>query len=217
MKLFFQAISYLLHPILMPMVGFFILFQAPTEPLSLIKLHSLYNFPEEVKGAMYLVMGILTVLAPGLSLLIMYWNKMISDLELSNRKERFYPYILIIFYFGLAFGFMKLKLHEAYQHPAMMAYVFGIIMVFVVAFFLNFYTKISMHAAGIFGVCGALLAYNQSQAESNMAFLIYLICLGGLVGSSRVYLKAHTLQETLGGMAVGFFVMFLAVKFHIYI
>ena len=217
MKYFFQGVSILFHPLLMPLLGFFILFETPTQPNSLILLHALFNFPGEVKEAMYLVMGILTILAPGLSLLIMFWNKMISDLDLSKRTERFYPYILIIFYYGLAFGFMKMKLHVDFQHPAMMGFVFGIILVFVVSFFLNFFIKASMHTAGIFGVCGAVLAYYSTQTEYSIDFLLYLICVGGLVGASRVYLKAHTLSETLAGMAIGFFTLFLSVKFGLYI
>ena len=217
MKYFFQAISYVLHPLLMPMLGFFILFEAQTIPNSLLQLDALYFFPASAKQALYLVMLILTVLAPGLSLLIMYWNKMISDLNLSKREERFYPYVLIIFYYALAFGYLKLQLPEPFQHPALMGFVFGIILVFLVSFFLNFYVKVSMHAAGIFGVCGTILAYNQSQIDSNIAFLLYLICLGGLVGASRIYLEAHTLKETIVGMAVGFFVLFLSVKFGLYI
>jgi len=217
MKYFFKAVSYILHPILMPMLAFYLLFEFRTIPDSLLQLDSLFYFQDGVKQAIYLVMGILTLLAPGLSLLIMYWNKMISDLELSNRKERFYPYGLIIFYYALAFGYLKLRLPDIFQHPALMAFIFGIILVFLVSFFLNFYIKVSMHAAGIFGVAGAMLAYYQTQIESNIAVVLALLFAGGIVAASRVYLGAHTLKETFVGMAVGFGVIYISVRFGIYI
>lgn len=217
MKYFFQAVSYILHPLFMPMLGLYILFESPTLPNSLLTLDALYFFPDQAKNILYIVLGILTFLAPGLSLLIMYWNRMISTLDLEDRQERFYPFILIIFYFVLTFVYLKLRLPDFLQHPALMSYIFGIIMVFVLAFFINFKVKMSMHTAGIFGLCGAILAYNETQIESNLSFLFYLICLGGLVGSARVYLKKHTLQEVLVGMFVGFSVLFVCVRFSLYI
>ncbi|MBD3639298.1 MAG: phosphatase PAP2 family protein [Crocinitomicaceae bacterium] len=217
MKYFFHAVSFVFHPLLMPMLGLFILFESPTLPNSLITLDALYYFPDQAKTVLYIVLGILTFLAPGLSLLIMYWNKMITSLNLKERKERFYPFILVMFYYALAYGYLKLRLPEYLQHPALMGFIFGIVLVFIVSFFLNFYIKLSMHAAGIFGLCGMLLAYDQSQIESNLPFLLYLICIGGIVAGSRIYLGAHTLKETLAGMAVGFFVLFLTVKFSLFI
>ena len=217
MKYFFQGVSIILHPLLMPLLGFAIFFETQTIPRSLILLDALYYFPAKAKEGIYMVMAILTILAPGLSLLIMYWNKMISDLELSKRKERFYPFVLIIFYYGLAFGFLKMKVDPSFQHPAMMSFIFGIILVFAVSFLLNFYVKLSMHAAGIFGVAGAVTAYFQTQAAFEIECLIYLLICGGLVGTSRMFLKAHSLKETMFGIAVGFFVMFLSVKYSIYI
>lgn len=217
MKFFFQAISYVLHPFIMPMVGLFLLFQSSTLPPSMYKLDALYYFPPEAKKVLYIVMAILTFAAPGLSLLIMYWNKMVSSLELKDRKERIYPFILVTFYYALAYAYLKMQLPDYLQHPALMSFIFGIILTFIISFAINFFLKLSLHAAAIFGVCGMLLAYNQTQIESNMAFLLYLICLGGLVAGSRVYLEAHTLRETLVGMLVGFGVLFVTVKFGIYI
>lgn len=217
MKYFFLAISYIFHPFIMPMLGLFILFEAKTIPNSFYTLDALYFFPAKAKEVLYIVLGILTFLAPGLSLLIMYWNKMISSLELEDRKERVYPFVLIIFYYVLAYAYLKYQLPIYLQHPALMGFIFGIILTFLVSFLINFYIKLSLHAAAIFGVCGMLLAYNQTQIESNLQFLLYLFCLGGLVAASRIYLKAHTLTETILGMVVGFGVLFVSVKFALYI
>jgi membrane-associated phospholipid phosphatase len=217
MKYFSKAISYILHPLFMPLLGLYILFESPTLPDSLKVIDALYYFPSQAKNVLYVVIGILTLLAPVLSLLIMFWNKMITSLELRDRKERFYPFILVFFYFVLSYGYLASRLPDFLQHPALMAYIFGVILTLIISFILNFYIKISLHALGIFGVCGMLLAYNQSQIDSNSAFLFYLLCVGGLVAGARIYLKAHTLKETLLGMAIGFFVLFITVKYQIYI
>lgn len=216
MKHFFTAVSYILHPFFMTLLGLFILFESPTLPNSYYLYDALYFFPPEAKQVLYIVLGILTLFAPGLSLLIMYWNKMVSSLDLRKREERIMPFILVTFYYILAYVYLRIQLPEYLQHPALMSFIFGIILTFVVSFILNFFVKLSLHAAAIFGVCGMLLAYNQTQIESNLAFLLYLMFVAGLVASSRVYLQAHTLRETILGMVVGFGVLFISVKYQIY-
>ena len=70
---------------------------------------------------------------------------------------------------------------------------------------------------GLFGVVGAIMGYFQNQIEYNLIFLLFLIDIGGLVGSSRVYLKAHTLKEVMFGIVFGFGIEYLCMKFEWYI
>ncbi|MEX1001149.1 MAG: phosphatase PAP2 family protein [Crocinitomicaceae bacterium] len=217
MKYFFTVISYLFHPFIMPLLGLFILFESPTLPNSYNLYDALFFYPDEAKSVIYIVLGILTFVAPAFSLMIMYWNKMVNSLELEERKDRMYPFVLVTLYYVLAYFYLKVQLPEFLQHPALMSFVFGIILTFVISFIINLFTKLSMHAAGIFGVCGTILAYHQTQIESNLMLLLYLFCIAGLVAASRVYLKAHTLKEAIIGMAVGFGVLFVSVKFEIFI
>lgn len=217
MKYFFTVVSYIFHPFLMPLLGLFVMFESPTLPNSYNIYDALYFYPDQAKHVLYIVLGILTFLAPLFSLLIMYWNKMVNSLELEDRKERIYPFVLVTFYFILAYVYLRMQLPDFLQHPALMSFILGIIFTFIIAFVFNLFMKISMHAAGAFGVCGMLLAYHQSQIESNLAFLLYLICIASLVAGARVYLKAHTLKETLWGMFVGFTVLYTTVKTGIYL
>lgn len=193
------------------MLGLFILFQAPTLPNGLYIYDAIYFFPGPVKQDLFIILGILTFAAPALSMLIMYWNKMIPSLELEKKEDRIYPFILVTFYYVLAYFFLRYRLQEELQHPAMMSFLFGIISTFVVSFIINFYLKLSLHTTAIFGVAGMLLAYNQSQIESNIFLVLILLILGGLVGASRMYLGAHSLKETVLGMVVGFGVVYICV------
>lgn len=212
MRLFFTVFSYILHPFIIPMLGFFILFQAPTLPNSLYIYDAIYFFPGPVKQDLFIILAILTFAAPALSMLIMYWNKMIKSLELEKKEDRIYPFILVTFYYLLAYLFLRYRLQDELQHPAMMSFLFGIIVTFIVSFIINFYIKLSLHSAAIFGIAGMVLAYNQSQIESNIFIVLLLLVLGGFVGASRMYLGAHTLKETVLGMTVGFGVVYLCVS-----
>lgn len=211
MKYICTIISYIFHPFIIPLLGLFILFQVPTLPNSLYIYDAIYFFPEQVKKEMFFVLVILTFAAPVLSLLIMYWNRMISSIELKDRKERIYPFILITFYYILAYFFLRYKVQDELQHPVIMSFLFGVILTFIISFIINIFLKLSLHAVGVFGVAGTILAYYQTQIDSQFWIVISLIIIGGLVTSSRVYLKAHSLNEALIGMAVGFGVLYLTV------
>lgn len=221
---FFKALSYIFHPLIMPFLGIYFIFELPTIPSSLRVYDSLYFFPDEAKFRIYVVLGVLTFAAPLLSLLIMYWNGMISSLYLEKKHERIYPYFIISFYYILAFVFVRYQWPEELAHPALLGFLFGIIVVNIITFLLNFITKVSAHAVACFGVAGLLLGYNQTQISfyenelyPNLFFIFFMLVVGGLVVTGRLYLKAHTLSEVLLGMAIGFFGIYFCVKFGFYI
>lgn len=221
---FFLSLSYIFHPIFMPLLGLYFLFSLETKPLSLYKLDALCYFPSEAKNFLYVIIGILTIVAPLLSLLIMYYNKMISSLTLEKKEERIYPFVLVSFYYLLAYIYVRTKIPIELQHPALVGFLFGVLLIFVISFVVNFYLKISLHAAAIFGVAGMLLGYSQTQLSgfeaggpTNLYIILYLLFVAGLVSGARLFLKAHSLTEILLGSAVGFFVMYVVVKYGLYI
>lgn len=220
---FFTALSYIFHPFLMPLMGLYILFEAPSIPYnSFNRLDSLYFFPDQAKQVLYIVIGILTLLAPLLSLVIMYRNGMIKNFHLENKKERIIPFAIGGFYYLLAYIYVRYQLPEFLRHPALLAFLFGSVIIFLTVFVVNFSVKVSLHTTGIFGLCGGLIGYYQTQQllenhDRMMIFLMLLIFVGGLVGAGRIYLKAHTLGETILGMFIGFVVMYVTVRFQIFI
>lgn len=222
---FFVSLSYIFHPIFMPLLGLYFLFSVETRPNSLYIYDALFNFPSDAKNILYIIIGILTILAPLLSLLIMYYNRMISSLTLEIKEERTYPFVLVSFYYLLAYIYVRTKLPEDLEHSALLGFLFGVLLIFVISFIVNFYVKISLHAAAIFGIAGMLLGYSQTQLPgsyeslepTNLYIILYLLFVAGLVSGARLYLKAHSLNEILLGSFLGFFVMYVVVKFGIYI
>lgn len=223
-KYFFTTLSYLFHPIFMPLLGMYLLFALETRPVSLKKLDAVFYFPEEVKYFLYIIIGVLTILAPMLSLVIMYYNKMISSLTLDRKEERTYPFILVSFYYLLAYYYVRNQIPVDYQHPGLVGFLFGVLVIFLLSFIINFYMKISLHAAAIFGLCGMLLGYSQTQmppagdsAATNLYVILYILFVAGLVSGARLFLKAHSLREILVGSALGFGVIYCTVKFGLYL
>lgn len=221
---FFITLSYVFHPIFIPLLGFYFLFSLETRPVTFNRLDALFFFPDQVKVFTYVVIAILTIIAPILSLLIMYANKIITSFTLERREERVYPFILISFYYLLAYIFIRTRVPTDFQHPAFVGFMFGVLVLFVTCFIINFYVKVSLHAAAIFGLCGMLIGYNQTQMSwdpaagpANLFIILYVFILAGIISAGRVYLKAHTLAEVLLGAIIGFLVIFVSTKYGVYI
>lgn len=215
-KSFFKTISYVFHPIFLPIFGLYFLFELPTVSYGYIDT-SLFNLRGDVKNTLYILFGFLTVVAPGISILIMKRNKLITSLQVENREERIYPLVLVILYYVLSYFFLRRMIPEQSVIPFLLPYVFGFTLSVIAAFILNFYIKISLHMVAIFGVAGAITGYFQNQMEYNLWFLLFLIIVGGLVGSSRLYLKAHSLKEIIYGIVFGFGIEYFCMKFEWFI
>ena len=226
MKQVAKVISYLTHPLFMPILGLALLMELETVPASFYKLDALFYFPDEIKWKLYQICAILLFVAPMFSILIMRYNRMISSFEMESRRERTYPLVITTLYYGLIFIFLRGQLEEPLNHPALLGYLFGMVVVFVVCIFINgFWIKISLHAVGIFALIGTLIGYSQTQLPAfdavgiapNFKWIIGLILASGLIGFARLYLKAHTPREYILGCIIGFAIMFFTVKYGVYL
>jgi hypothetical protein len=209
-KYFFKALSYIFHPLFLPLLGLYILFELPVYSFGLVVV-------PEIKHFMYLMFGLLTIVAPGISVLILYFNKAISSLNMPHRKERFVPLFLLLVYYVIQYGFIRFKFPVLLQVSFLMPYLFGMILIVAVSLILNNYIKISLHTIGFFGVIGAVTAYMQTEIFYNFTFLVGLIILGGIIASARVYLKAHNLVEVIYAMFFGFGIEYFCIKMNWFI
>ncbi|MGV6860685.1 MAG: hypothetical protein ACWA41_02885 [Putridiphycobacter sp.] len=209
-KYFFTTLSYFFHPLFLPILGLYILFEIPVYSFGII-------VNPEIKTFLYYMFGLLTVVAPGISILILYWNKAISSLHMPNRNERYLPMILILVYYIILYWFIRYNFPALQVIEFLMPFIFGFILTTVVGLIFNFYFKISLHAIGFFGLIGAVTAYMQDQIFYNFPFIIILILVGGVVSSGRIYLKSHQLKEVLFGMIFGFGIEYMCLKFNFFI
>jgi len=211
-KSFFNTLSYIFHPILLPILGLYFLFELPTSSPGLIDT-SLYNLRPDIKINLYKLFGFLTVLAPAISFWIMYQNKIISSFKLEHRTERFTPIGITATYYIMNYVLLRIMIPEHIIISFLFPYAFGLALTVVIAFIVNNFTKVSLHMLGFFGIIGAVTGYFQNQLAYNLYFLILLIIVGGLIGSARLYLKAHTLKEVVLGIIIGFGIEYLCMKF----
>ncbi len=80
-----------------------------------------------------------------------------------------------------------------------------------IALAITFFWKISMHMIGIGGLTGAILALSlRFGIDAWMIFTVVLL-ISGLLGSSRLFLNAHTPAQVHTGYLLGTVVVFFGV------
>ena len=125
---------------------------------------------------------------PFVGVLLMRGLGMVRTLSLETRDERKIPYVLAgLFYITLVVqnnGQMELPLQ-------IKIFTLGATIGLFVAFFINLFTKISMHTVGAGGFFGMLIIINWTgHAPAHLLFIVgLLVC--GLVGTARLLLGAQ--------------------------
>lgn len=199
---FARFISYLFHPLWMPVYIFFLAINV--DPY-------LYAFfPRPLIGLFVVVLGI-NVLAPGLSMLFMWKRGLIADLELSNRKERAVPYVLVLMYYSISY-FMLQKTDLPIPLPIYSMFI-GVIVSLVIAVLINLVWKISVHAIGVGGLIGTFLALFHLHGYSIPLLLSGFILVASLVGFARVFLEKHTLNQVYAGSLLGILISYCSIYY----
>ncbi len=215
-KYFFNSLSYIFHPIFLPTLGIYFLFTLPAASTGLIDT-SLYGVDPLMKAGIYRIFITLLIVAPGLSILIMIWSKLVKSLKMETKTERSYAIAIMLIYAVFCYTYLRVMIMDNINYNYILIYLFSVTLTIFISFILNFYTKISLHAIGIFGIIGALIGYFNNQVNYNIYFILFLILIAGLVCAGRIFLKAHKPSEVLLGMLLGFGIQFLCMKFEWFI
>ena len=133
------------------------------------------------------------------------WNL----IELGHREKRMIPYVLsIISYFTCVYVMERLHMPHF-----MGSIIVAALAVQIVCALINLWWKISTHTAAIGGVAGSLFAFSYYLGFNPVWWLCLVIIVAGMVGSSRMILRQHSLSQVVGGFAVGFICATLAILF----
>ena len=201
MKIAAKIISYVFHPLMMPVIGLSIIFNTDS--------YINYAVPQELKQAVIILVGASTFLIPLLISLLLLNRKLINSLEMETQKERVIPYsITIAFYLSTLY-----MLKQAPIPVIIFNFLVGATLSIIVAFVINIRWKISAHMIGIGGLVGALLCLSILLEIYITPFFILSLLVAGLVGSARLILKAHTPSQVYAGFAIGVICQIVALYF----
>lgn len=146
----------------------------------------------------------------GLPVLGIFLYRRLSGLtasQLRQRKARFWPYIISFVCYAV-----YLRIMFVMHLPRFMCgIVVGALFIQGVCLLLNLRWKVSMHAAGAGGIIGALVAYSVVFVFNPVPWLCGAVLLDGMVMTSRMILRQHTLWQVWMGTLVGIVCGYLGI------
>ena len=145
----------------------------------------------------------ITCVFPMIFIGVLHNLKIIGDLHLIDRKERFFPYIATVAcYVGATF-----YLNHVHSPMWLVGFMAGGALTCVVSLIVNFWWKISAHAAGVGGLVALLFFIHTEGLEAfNLFWLLCIsIIVSGIVGTIRIYQERHTFMQVLLGFINGYF------------
>jgi hypothetical protein len=207
LKLLAQIISIVLHPLLIILYLLMILIAINPYLFALADLHE--------KTTFFVYTFVNTLVIPILSILVMKMLGMVKSLEMHTSKERIGPLIVI----GSLYLWMFINFKGNQIVPDIFSsFILGSVLSVFIAFFINNFTKLSLHMVGMGGLIVALIVmkfqleyheiyikvFDWFGALISLDFLIILsILAAGVTGTARLYLKAHVSKELYLGLLVG--------------
>ena len=188
-----QITSFIFHPLLIPTIGFLLLFNSGFY-FALI--------PWTIKQYILLVVFLSTGVLPALSIALLSMSpKFNSKMDLST--DRVLPLIISsIFYYT---GYLILKRVPLF--PIYQLFLLASILVQIALLIVSLRWKISAHAAAIGGLLGGFISLSFRLQENPSAILIALILIAGSVGTARILLEKHNNAQVYSGFLTGFLIM----------
>jgi len=190
MDQFLKSISYILHPVLMPLLGVIFYF------------HKTPRFiPDPVRNAKLFSVTILTIILPILLYYLLKTLKKVDSFHLETTEERRLPLLIncVILLLILNRVLPQNEILELYF------FFIGILISTITCLALAFAKfKASIHmiaAAGFFMFAIALAIHFKININGIIALMCILI---GAIATSRLHLKAHSPLELIIGFFVGF-------------
>lgn len=190
-------ITYVFQPLLMPtLVVALLLFKGIQPP----------QFNTTTNLILVFLVFLTTFIIPALSLITLKLTKNISSLHMKEREDRLLPFGMVSAFFLLSTYLFSTKQE---LDPIIVLAMFLVTACIILLTVATMFIKISAHMMGVSGLLGFTLFVLIKQPETQLLplFLCALV-LTGAVGSSRLYLNAHSPREILWGFLVGFSVCF---------
>lgn len=199
MRHFLNIVSYVFHPLFVPIGGTIIYFMVTPKYSSL-----------EIQSGNILPIFILTVIIPIIFFLILKNLGVISSIFLPTLKERKYPlYINAIILFMILY-----KVIPNNYVPELFYFFLGLLMAIGATLILLFLRiKTSIHLLGMGSILMFMIGLSiHFEINITLAISVFTL-LTGLVATSRLYLNAHNKIELVIGFFIGVLSQLLILKY----
>ena len=194
-------LSTVLSPLLMPTYGVFLV----------LWVSVLCLLPYGTRVAVLLICMGITCILPLIFLSVLRHFKLVKNLHVDIREQRFIPYLFTVLCYAVAAYY----LYYCHSPQWFVMFMVGSAITVLLMALINLKWKISAHMAGIGGVVALLY---QLHVQGLSAFdLLWLLCfviiVAGALGSARLALRRHGLWQVLAGAVLGFLCVSLTMRF----
>ncbi|MBK7873054.1 MAG: hypothetical protein IPJ74_21470 [Saprospiraceae bacterium] len=197
----------------------------PTYMLALLIIVNPYLFgvnsvSDRISQLILLRIFLSTFFIPLIAISMLRTTGLVSSFSLQNSKERIGPYIIT----GVFYLWMFRNFYGNSQMPtAYTVFMLGATIALFMAFFINIFSKISVHTVGMGSLLGMviitvwLFSYDTfTLGNWNLTMnmiLVITVLIAGLVGTARQILHTYAPVDLYGGYLVGLLAQFIALRF----
>ena len=194
-----RLISMVFTPFYLPTVGLICLFM----------FSYLSQMPWSYKFQLLTMVYLLTVVIP--TVLIHFYRRHHgwSLIDLGQKERRAVPYVISILCYFLCIYLMEF-LHIPHF---MMSIVTAALFIQITCAMINVWWKISTHTAAIGGVAGGLFVFAEFFGFNPVWWLSLTLILAGVLGTSRMILRQHSLAQVVAGFLVGVVCAIIGILF----
>lgn len=213
MKILSHLFSWVFLPLFMPSYGILISLFVPAFSSNL-EMTSLYFAPNESKWALFTIFFLFSVVAPGVSFILLHRFKVISTIDVERQRERSLPLIIMLVYSLVLFFLLVYKTGNSSLPRYFYALPLSGVAVTSIFLVINRWIKISLHAAGAGILVGFLAVFTRAQDQLSIWWLLSALLASGLTMGARLYLRKHTALEVYSGFLLA---IFLTAGIHQYL
>lgn len=199
MKYLSKILSVVLHPLVIPILGLFLVFN--------IGGHFSY-MPLDHKRFVYLIVFLSTCILPLSVMPLFFLLGVVKSMHMRERKERILPLLFTGLFYLLGYLFLlRISVVPSFIKGFMLATIIAI----GIAMIINLFWKISMHMIGIGGLTGAILALSMRFGLDIWIAFSVIVLFSGLLGMARLVLNAHTPLQVHLGYLLGALIVFYGI------
>ena len=194
-----KSISYVFHPLIMPLLG--VIFYFSKSPRYI---------PFDIIQAKMVSLFILTVILPILLYLLLKTVGVVNTINLETTKERIYPLLLN----GIVMLIVLQRILTPTQAIELYFFFVGILisnMACLLLVIMKF--KASIHMIAVSGVFMFFIALSIHFSININGTLALMCIIMGAIATSRLHLKAHTYKELILGVFIGFIPQLILVSY----
>ena len=187
--------SAIFHPLLIPTLGIFILFQ----------INSFLSFAinHDARRFILLIVFINTAIAPVFAVWIMKKTGYVKDFMLTERNERVLPLLVTSVLF-----FMTYYLLRQISLPSLVYFfIMSATLLVMLTLIISFVWKISIHMVSLGGFTGFLIIASLFLRVDIAWLIIIAFLASGCTGTARLILKAHSPAQVYTGYLLGMITM----------